>query len=96
MAQAATDVSQTPQRAGFGRRVGGALIRRREASILLVLVGLVVYFSFRTEAFFGADNARVIAEYSAPIAIIEFVDRDVAAKGQDSGPVMTDEELEAA
>ena len=33
---------------------------------------------------------------AAPIAIIEFVDRDVAAKGQDSGPVMTEEELEAA
>jgi len=33
---------------------------------------------------------------AAPIAIIEFVDRDVDAKGQDSGPVMTDEEFEAA
>ena len=32
---------------------------------------------------------------AAPIAVIEFVDRDVAAKGQDSGPVMT-EELEEA
>ena len=29
---------------------------------------------------------------SAPIAIIEFVDRDVAAKGQDSGPAMVDDE----
>ena len=47
-----------------------ALIRRREASILAVLVGLVVYFSLRTDAFFGTDNARVIAEFSAPIAII--------------------------
>jgi large subunit ribosomal protein L17 len=28
---------------------------------------------------------------SASIAIIEFVDRDPAAKGQDSGPVMTEE-----
>ena len=70
MALEATDVSQAPQRAGFGRRVAGALIRRREASILLVLVGLVVYFSLRTDAFFGTDNARVIAEFSAPIAII--------------------------
>ena len=60
----------TPQRAGFGRRVAAALIRRREASISLVLLGLVVYFSLRTEAFFGSDNARVIAEFSAPIAII--------------------------
>jgi len=33
---------------------------------------------------------------SAAISIIEFVDRDVSAKGQDSGPVMTDEEMEAA
>jgi simple sugar transport system permease protein len=70
VAQAATDVPQTPQRAGFGRRVATALIRRREASILLVLIGLVIYFSVRTDAFFGADNARVIAEFSAPIAII--------------------------
>lgn len=28
---------------------------------------------------------------SAAMAIIEFVDRDVSAKGQDSGPVMADE-----
>ena len=33
---------------------------------------------------------------ASPISIIEFVDRDVSAKGQDSGPVMTDAELEAA
>ena len=33
---------------------------------------------------------------ASPIAIIEFVDRDVSAKGQDSGPVMTQEEFEAA
>lgn len=33
---------------------------------------------------------------AAQIAIIEFVDRDVAAKGQDSGPVMGDEEVVAA
>ena len=33
---------------------------------------------------------------AAQISIIEFVDRDVSAKGQDSGPVMTDEEEVAA
>jgi len=32
---------------------------------------------------------------AAPIAIIEFVDRDVSAKGQDSGPVESEEELGA-
>ena len=33
---------------------------------------------------------------AAAISIIEFVDRDVSAKGQDSGPVMGDEEMAAA
>lgn len=32
---------------------------------------------------------------SAPLAVIEFVDRDESAKGQDSGPVGTDEADEA-
>jgi simple sugar transport system permease protein len=72
VAQAATDAGtpKTPRRAGIGRRIAAALIRRREASIALVALGLIAYFSVRTDAFFGADNARVIAEYSAPIMII--------------------------
>jgi large subunit ribosomal protein L17 len=35
------------------------------------------------------------ASDAAQMAIIEFVDRDVSAKGQDSGPVLVDEEVEA-
>jgi simple sugar transport system permease protein len=61
---------EPPQRASLGRRVAGAFVRRRETPILVVLVILVVYFSFSTDAFFGTDNAQVIAEFSAPIAII--------------------------
>jgi large subunit ribosomal protein L17 len=42
-------------------------------------------------------KAGIRASDAAPIAIIELVDRDVSAKGQDSGPVMSDEyEAEAA
>ena len=41
-------------------------------------------------------KAGIRSSDAAPIAVIEFVDRDVAAKGQDSGPVMTEEEFEAA
>ena len=41
-------------------------------------------------------KAGIRASDAAPVAIIEFVDRDVDAKGQDSGPVLTDEELEDA
>ena len=33
---------------------------------------------------------------NAPMAVIEFVDRDVDAKGQDSGPVFGGEDAEAA
>ncbi len=36
------------------------------------------------------------ASDAAQMAIIEFVDRDVSAKGQDSGPVMTDEDFDEA
>ena len=61
---------EPPQRVSLGWRVAGAFVRRREASIGLVLLGLVLIFSFRTDAFFGQENARVIAEFSAPIAII--------------------------
>lgn len=41
-----------------------------------------------------ADGIR--ASDASPMAIIEFVDRDVSAKGQDSGPVMTDEDFDQA
>ena len=40
-------------------------------------------------------KAGIRAADAAPVAVIEFVDRDVAAKGQDSGPVMTEEFEEA-
>jgi ribosomal protein L17 len=36
-------------------------------------------------------KAGIRASDAAPMAVIELVDRDSAAKGQDSGPVFTDE-----
>jgi len=41
-------------------------------------------------------KAGIRASDAAPIAVIEFVDRDESAKGQDSGPVMSEDELETA
>ncbi len=35
------------------------------------------------------------ASDASPMAIIEFVDRDVSAKGQDSGPVLVDDDFDA-
>jgi large subunit ribosomal protein L17 len=41
-------------------------------------------------------KAGLRASDAAPMGIIELVDRDPDAKGQDSGPVMGEDELEAA
>jgi len=41
-------------------------------------------------------KAGIRSSDAAPVAIIEFVDRDVTAKGQDSGPVMGDEDFDEA
>ncbi len=37
-------------------------------------------------------KAGIRASDAAPISVIELVDRDVSAKGQDSGPVISDED----
>ncbi len=41
-------------------------------------------------------KAGIRASDAASMAVIEFVDRDESAKGQDSGPVMGDEDLAEA
>ena len=58
------------QRAGFGWRVAGAFVRRREASILVVAVALSIFFSGKSEAFYSGDNVLNITETMAPIALV--------------------------
>jgi len=53
-------------------------------------------YSARNGGYIRIIKAGIRISDAAPIAVIEFVDRDVDAKGQDSGPVMTEEEFEAA
>jgi large subunit ribosomal protein L17 len=67
------------------------------------LITLAKLFDVLAPRYAGRDGGycRVIKagirqSDAAPIAIIEFVDRDVSAKGQDSGPVMNEDEFEAA
>lgn len=78
---------------------GGLSNRRLAHARLLDDAQLVKLFSTLAERY--ADRAggytRVIkagirASDAAPMAVIELVDRDVSAKGQDSGPVFTAEE----
>ena len=82
---------------------GGLSNRRLAHSRLLDDAQLVKLFDVigaryaaRNGGYIRIVKAGIRKSDAAPLAIIEFVDRDVSAKGQDSGPVMIDEELEAA
>jgi large subunit ribosomal protein L17 len=78
---------------------GGLSNRRLAHSRLLDDAQLTKLFDVLAERYAGRNGGytRVIkagirASDAAPIAIIELVDRDEDAKGQDSGPVMADDE----
>lgn len=78
---------------------GGLSNRRLAMSRLGDETQLKKLFDVLAERYADRDGGycRVIkagyrASDAAQMAVIEFVDRDLDAKGQDSGPVMTDEE----
>jgi large subunit ribosomal protein L17 len=52
---------------------------------------LAARYADRAGGYTRVIKAGFRASDSAPIAVIELVDRDSAAKGLDSGPVMTDD-----
>ncbi len=68
----AVAVSDAPPRsaATVARRIWDAFLRRREASVLVVAIGLVVYFQASTPIFLTPDNLRNIAQATAPTAIV--------------------------
>jgi large subunit ribosomal protein L17 len=57
---------------------------------------IAVRYASRDGGYTRVIKAGIRSSDAAPMAVIEFVDRDVAAKGQDSGPVISEEEFEAA
>jgi len=78
---------------------GGLSNRRLANSKLLDDAQLAKLFDVLAERYKNRDGgytriikAGIRASDAAPVAIIELVDRDVDAKGQDSGPVTADEE----
>ncbi|RGP40972.1 50S ribosomal protein L17 [Altererythrobacter insulae] len=82
---------------------GGLSNRRLAMSRLQDETQLKKLFDVLAERYSDRDGGytRIIkAGYrgsdSAQLAIIEFVERDEDAKGQDSGPVMNDEDMEEA
>jgi len=52
------------------RRVGEEFLRRREASVLVVAVGLGIYFLSARSVFLSEDNLVNIAQATAPAAIV--------------------------
>ena len=86
----------------LGKR-GGLSNRRLAHSRLLDDAQLTKLFDVLATRYAGRDGgytrivkAGIRASDAAPIAIIELVDRDVEAKGKDSGPVQTEDEYDAA
>ena len=82
---------------------GGLSNRRLAHSRLLDDAQLVKLFDVigpryakRDGGYCRVVKAGIRMSDAASIAIIEFVDRDVSAKGQDSGPVMSEEQFEDA
>ncbi len=82
---------------------GGLSNRRLAHSRVLDEAQEKKLFEVLAERYAGRDGgytriikAGIRASDAAPMAIIEFVDRDESAKGQDSGPVMSEDELEDA
>ncbi len=78
---------------------GGLSNRRLAHARLLDDTQLTKLFDVLAARYAGRDGGytRIIkagyrASDAAPIAVIELVDRDTSAKGQDSGPVLTDDE----
>jgi len=80
---------------------GGLSNRRLAHARLLDDAQLVKLFDTLATRYAGREGGytRIIkagfrASDAAPMAVIEFVERDTAAKGLDSGPVMADETSE--
>jgi large subunit ribosomal protein L17 len=67
-----------------------------EAQLAKLFDVIAPRYAERNGGYTRVVKAGIRASDAAPIAIIEFVDRDVSAKGQDSGPVMDEEALAEA
>ena len=67
-----------------------------DAQLVKLFDVLAARYADRNGGYTRVIKAGIRASDAAPMAIIEFVDRDVSAKGQDSGPVFSADDLEEA
>ena len=74
-----------------------AISRVRDESVIGKLFDtLAPRYAGRNGGYTRVIKAGIRMSDASPMAVIEFVDRDVSAKGQDSGPVMSDEDYNEA
>lgn len=67
-----------------------------DAQLVKLFDVLAARYADRAGGYTRVIKAGIRASDAAPLAVIELVDRDTSAKGQDSGPVMNEEEFEDA
>jgi len=67
-----------------------------DAQLVKLFDVLAARYADRNGGYTRIIKAGIRASDASPMAIIEFVDRDVSAKGQDSGPVYSDEDFDEA
>lgn len=67
-----------------------------DAQLVKLFDTLAPRYADRAGGYTRVLKAGFRASDAAPMAIIELVDRDTSAKGQDSGPVQTEDEYEGA
>ena len=65
-----------------------------DAQLVKLFDVLAPRYADRSGGYTRVVKAGIRASDAAPIAVIELVERDVSAKGQDSGPVMSDDDAE--
>ena len=82
---------------------GGLSNRRLAHARLLDDAQLIKLFDVLADRYAGRNGgytriikAGIRLSDASPMAIIEFVDRDVSAKGQDSGPLMNEDDYDDA
>jgi large subunit ribosomal protein L17 len=63
-----------------------------DAQLVKLFDVLAARYADRAGGYTRVIKAGIRGSDAAPMAVIELVDRDTSAKGQDSGPVMADEE----
>jgi large subunit ribosomal protein L17 len=67
-----------------------------DAQLAKLFDTLATRYADRNGGYTRIIKAGYRASDASPMAIIELVDRDMSAKGQDSGPVMGDEDMDEA